>query len=80
MNEKPLFPEIKLTRADRKKVTHLQSWHTLNELFLLGVTETEVKKLILLELEGAARRTIVNRLVARLGKLNRKQILESIYS
>lgn len=42
---------------------HLSNWNKLNEILLLGVSETDLRKLAILEMMGKKRRIILRRLL-----------------
>ena len=52
----------------------MTGWNRLNELFLLGVGEDDLKRMVILELMGSKRTSIINRLLGRLSKLERARI------
>jgi hypothetical protein len=63
--------------AERLKV-HLTGWNKLNEMFLLGINQPDLRRLVVMELMGAARRTILTRLLGRLSKLERQTYMDRI--
>jgi hypothetical protein len=56
----------------------MTGWNRLNELFLLGVSEDDLKRMVILELMGPKRASIINRLLGRLTKLERIRIKQRI--
>jgi len=58
--------------------SHLGGWNQLNELFLIGIAEIDLRRLILLEVHGASRMPIINRLLGRLAKVERRKLLSRI--
>lgn len=70
---------VELSDKDKERLgVHLAGWNRLNEILLLGVNEGDLQRLIVLELMGSRRLDIVNRLLGRLQKLERKRIRERI--
>lgn len=66
---------VTITSRDIKRLTpSLSNWPKLNELLILGVTAEDLKKLILVEMNGKRRRPIISRLCARLKKQELKQL------
>ena len=63
--------------AQRLKI-HLSGWNRLNEILLLGINEPDLRRLVVLELMGHRRMTILDRLLGRLAKLERKRINDQI--
>ena len=63
--------------AQRLKI-HLSGWNRLNEILLLGINEPDLRRLVVLELMGQRRLTIIDRLLGRLAKLERKRINDQI--
>lgn len=63
-----VFPGIKLTQADRRRLEpHLSGYNKLVAVLTLGtVPQDDVKKMILIELDGQKRKQILDRLVGRL--------------
>jgi hypothetical protein len=57
---------------------HLKGWNRLNEILLLGVNEPDLRRLVVLELMGQRRPVIIDRLLGRLVKLERKTINDRI--
>jgi hypothetical protein len=68
----------KLTRLDSKDCERLGSflsgWKRLAPLLALGVNEPDLKTLITLELLGKQRRAILDRLLMRLGRVQRREL------
>ena len=56
----------------------MAGWNRINELFLLGVREDDLRRMVILELMGPKRTTILNRLLGRLGKLERARLKQRI--
>ena len=69
--------EISDKDAERLSV-HLSGWNQLNEMFLLGVNETDLRRLIVLELMKARRTSMLSRLLGRLAKAERQKFLRKI--
>lgn len=63
--------------AERLKV-YLSGWNKLHAMFFLGVNESDLRRLVILELMGACRSTMITRLLGRLAKLERQKILGRI--
>ena len=47
---------------------HLGNWTRLNEVMLLGVNLPDLRRLVVMELMGAGRRSILRRLLGRIAK------------
>lgn len=71
---------VHLSLKDTKRLKpHLSSWPRLNELFLLGgLSPDDLRKLILIEVQGKQRRQILDKLVSRLKSAERVQLRELI--
>ena len=67
---------VEISEKDHQRLSvHLIGWNRLNEIFLLGsINESDLRRLVIMEVMGARRSTIINRLLGRLQKLQRKQI------
>lgn len=58
-----------LTHKDAERLSyHLGNWTRLNEVMLLGVNLPDLRRLVVLELMGAGRRSILQRLLGRIAK------------
>lgn len=66
--------EIDDKDVERLKV-HLSGWNRLNEILLLGINESDLRRLVIIELMGARRNEMLTRLLGRIAKLERKRIL-----
>ena len=53
--------------------SHLTGWNKLNEIFLLGLNEPDLRRMAVLELMGSQRRAILTRLLGRLAKMQRQK-------
>ena len=63
---------VEITDNDAKRLTpHLSGWNQLNEMFLLGVSEQDLRRLVVLEVMKGQRITIINRLLSRIAKIER---------
>lgn len=63
---------VDITDNDAKRLTpHLSGWNQLNEMFLLGVSEQDLRRLVVLEVMKGQRITIINRLLGRIAKIER---------
>jgi hypothetical protein len=51
---------------------HLGNWTRLNEVMLLGVNLPDLRRLVVMELMGAGRRSILRRLLGRIAKEQRR--------
>lgn len=56
----------------------LSGWKRLAPLLALGVNEPDLKTLILLELVGKQRRVILDRLLMRLGRVQRRVLQKKV--
>lgn len=68
---------VTITKRDLQR--KVPSWSRLNEMFILGLSDQELKKLILVELNGKKRREILSRLCARLKTQELKQLRELVF-
>lgn len=71
---------VLLSPKDQERLSvHLIGWNRLNEILLLGsINEADLKRLIVMELAGSRRMDIINRLLGRLQKIQRKRITDRI--
>lgn len=71
---------VELTDKDQERLkVHLVGWNHLNEILLLGsINEPDLMRLVILELAGSRRMDIINRLLGRLAKLQRRRLRERI--
>lgn len=71
---------VRVTARDRARLApHLAGWNHLQEMLLLeDFTLEEIKMLILLEVEGSRRQTILDRLLARMKKMERQELVAAI--
>jgi hypothetical protein len=70
---------VEVSNKDQQRLrVHLLGWNRLNEILLLGVNEPDLRRLVVMEVMGSRRMTIINRLLGRLAKLERKRITERI--
>ena len=56
----------------------ITGWKRLAPLLALGVNEPDLKTLIILELLGKQRRAILDRLLMRLGRVQRRRLQKKI--
>lgn len=67
--------EVLIDDKDAERLSpHLAGWNRLNEIFLLGINEPDLRRLVVLELMGSRRLHIINRLLGRLAKTQRQKI------
>jgi len=60
---------IVLTSKDAERLSyHLGNWTRLNEVMLLGINLPDLRRLVVLELMGLRRRSILSRLLGRIAK------------
>lgn len=70
---------VEVSDKDKQRLSiHLAGWNKLNEMLLLGINESDLRRLVLIELMGARRMTIIDRLIARISKLEKVRIRERI--
>lgn len=70
---------VEVSDKDEQRLKiHLKGWNRLNEILLLGVNEPDLRRLVVLELMGQRRPVIIDRLLGRLVKLERKAINDRI--
>lgn len=65
--------ELESKDIERLK-SHLTGWNKLNEILLLGINESDLRRLVIIELMGSRRMTIINRLLGRLATIQRERI------
>lgn len=72
--------KVRVTARDRSRLApHLAGWNHLQEMLLLEeFTLEEVKMLIFIEAEGACRPAIMDRLIARMKKMERAELVAAI--
>ena len=75
-----IFPSCKtIPDKDVERLTpYLSGWVHLHSLLADGINEPDIEKLLVMELMDNCRREIIRRLLIRLGKLKRADILEKI--
>lgn len=64
-------PVIILDKDKQRLTPHLSGWNHLHEVFLLGVNVPDLKRLVILEMMEAKRQPIIDRLLARISKLEK---------
>lgn len=71
---------VEISDKDKQRLSvHLVGWNRLNEIFLLGsINEPDLRRLVIMEIMGSRRMTIVSRLLGRLQKIQRKRIDQNI--
>ena len=70
---------VEMDSKDAQRLgVHLSGWNRLNEIMLLGINESDLRRLVILELMGAKRPTIIQRLLGRLAKTQRQKLDERI--
>ena len=66
---------VALSDKDADRLTpYLAYWDKLHLLLRLGVNEPDLQRLIIIELMGNRRKSILTRLMMRLGRVQRKEI------
>ena len=71
--------EVTITDKDVERLrVHLCNWQRLHEILLLGVNAEDLRRLVILELAGHDRETIISRLLGRLAKVERREINQRI--
>lgn len=71
--------EVAITDKDVERLRiHLCNWQRLHEILLLGVNAEDLRRLVILELAGHDRGTIISRLLGRLAKVERREMLKRI--
>lgn len=76
-----IFDEpVEISDKDKQRLAvHLIGWNRLNEIFLLGgINEPDLRRLVVMEVMGSRRMSIINRLLGRLQKIQRKRIDQNI--
>lgn len=71
---------VEINDKDKQRLSvHLVGWNRLNEIFLLGsINEPDLRRLVIMEIMGSRRMSIVSRLLGRLQKIQRKRIDQNI--
>jgi len=70
---------VEMSDKDRERLEpHLGNWKGLNEVFLIGVGEMDLERLIILELMGKRRALILDRLVQRISSVRRDRLHQRI--
>ena len=70
---------VEILEKDAARLTgHLTGWNRLNEIFLVGLNEPDLRRMVVLELMGARRISILSRLLGRLSKLERQKYNQRI--
>jgi hypothetical protein len=71
--------EVVITDKDVERLRiHLCNWQRLHEILLLGVNAEDLRRLVILELAGHDRETIISRLLGRLAKVERREMKKRI--
>lgn len=71
--------EVIITDKDVERLRiHLCNWQRLHEILLLGVNAEDLRRLVILELAGHDRETIISRLLGRLAKVERREMKKRI--
>lgn len=71
--------EVAITDKDVERLRiHLCNWQRLHEILLLGVNAEDLRRLVILELAGHDRETIISRLLGRLAKVERREMKKRI--
>ena len=66
-----------VTFEDQTRLTpHLSNWNKLNEILLLGVSDEDLRKLVILEMMAKGRKAVLHRLLGPIVK-NVRQSLET---
>lgn len=67
--------EVVITDKDVERLRiHLCNWQKLHEILLLGVNAEDLRRLVILELAGHDRESIISRLLGRLAKVERREM------
>lgn len=70
---------VSISYADQDRLgPHLSNWNRLNDIFLLGIGEKDLRKLTILELVGKRRKPVLNRLVVGVLRAERARIEQAI--
>ena len=56
----------------------MTGWNRIHEVLLLGVSEDDLRRMVILELMGPKRTSIINRLLGRLSKFERARLKQKI--
>jgi hypothetical protein len=59
---------------------YLSGWPVLHAFFMKGVSEIDLKRLIIIELMGERRESMIYRLAARLGRVQHERLWDRITS
>lgn len=71
-----VFPQpVQISAKDEQRLRpHLSGWEKLWTFLSAGVNDPDLKRLVIMELLGAQRPMILERLLARLGKVQRAEL------
>ncbi len=71
--------KITITDKDAERLKqYLTGWNKLVQVLIAGVNKPDIQRLIILELMGKRRPQIIDKLLVRLGKIERERIEERI--
>ena len=75
-----VFPTpVEVSSKDYERLSiYLSGWNKLNTLFLTGINEPDLRRLVVMEAAGAKRPSIIKRLLGRLGKLEKARLTARI--
>jgi hypothetical protein len=66
---------VELSDKDAARLSsHLSGWMKLHTFFLEGVNEPDLQRLLVIEMMGMRRRSILDRLLSRIGSSTRDRI------
>lgn len=75
----PFDLPVAISYADQTRLgPHLSNWNRLNDIFLLGIGEKDLRKLVILELMGKRRKPVLTRLVIAVLRAERGRIEQAI--
>ena len=71
--------QVEISDKDNERLSvHTTGWNRLNEILLLGINESDLRRLVVIELMGPRRMTIIDRLIGRISKLEKARIRDRI--
>ncbi|MFM2124310.1 MAG: hypothetical protein RL328_761 [Acidobacteriota bacterium] len=70
---------VEISDKDNERLSvHASGWNRLNEILLLGINESDLRRLVVIELMGPRRMAIIDRLIGRISKLEKARIRDRI--
>lgn len=71
--------DVVMSGKDQQRLSpHLSCWKRLNEILILGVNESDLQRLIVIELMESRRQEILKRLLSRYGRARQEAIVRRV--